>query len=120
MNAKSTTHAHKASDTRSPVARLNDAFRQMPVDGRLAVTAGVIALGNGAVADILLAVASFDAFTPDNDPYGEHDFGAVAWHGTRIFWKIDCYDRTMRFGSPDPADPSVTTRVLTVMLADEY
>lgn len=120
MNAKSTTHAQTASHARSPIARLNDAFRQIPVDGSLAVTAGVIALGNGAVADILLAVASFDAFTPDNDPYGEHDFGAVEWNGTRIFWKIDYYDRVMQFGSPDPADPSVTTRVLTVMLADEY
>ena len=120
MNAKSTTHAHKASDTLCPIARLNDAFRQMPVDGRLAITAGVIALGNGALSDILLTVASFDAFTPGNDPYGEHNFGAFEWHGKRIFWKIDCYDRTMRFGSPDPADPSVTTRVLTVMLAEEY
>ena len=120
MNAKSTVHARNAADARSPIARLNDAFRLMPADGRLAVTAGVIALGNGAVADILLAVASFDAFTPDNDPYGEHDFGAVAWNGARIFWKIDYYDRAMRFASPDPADPSVTTRVLTVMLADEY
>lgn len=120
MNAKSTTHARNAADARSPIAHLNDAFRRKPVDGRLMVTAGVIALGEGALADILPAVASFDAFTPDNDPYGEHDFGAVEWHGTRIFWKIDCYDRTMRFGSPDPADPSVTTRVLTVMLAGEY
>lgn len=120
MNAKSTTHAHTASNARSLIACLNDAFRQMPVDGRLMITAGVIALGNGAVSDILLAVASFDAFTPDNDPYGEHDFGAVEWNGTRIFWKIDCYDRTMRFGSPDRADPSVTARVLTIMLASEY
>lgn len=120
MNAKSTTHAHCAADKRSTIARLNDTFRQMPVDGRLAITAGVIALGNGAVADILLTVARFDAFTPDNDPYGEHDFGAVEWNVARIFWKIDYYDRAMRFGSPDPADPSVTTRVLTVMLADEY
>ena len=26
--------------------------------------------------DILQKVRSFDQFTEDNDPYGEHDFGA--------------------------------------------
>ena len=63
---------------------------------------------------------AFDTFTSDNDPYGEHDFGTIEWRGTRLFWKIDCYDPDMRFGSSDPADPSVTARVLTIMLAEEY
>ena len=31
-----------------------------------------------------------------------------------------CYDRATEFGSPDPTDPAVTTRVLTIMRADEY
>jgi hypothetical protein len=30
------------------------------------------------------------------------------------------YDRKTEFGSSDPADPAVTTRVLTIMRADEY
>jgi Protein of unknown function (DUF3768) len=63
---------------------------------------------------------AFDVFTDDNDPHGEHDFGAVDEGGVRCFWKIDCYDRATEFGSPDPADPAVTTRVLTIMRADEY
>jgi hypothetical protein len=36
------------------------------------------------------------------------------------FGRIDYYDRATEMGSPDPADPAVTTRVLTFMLADQY
>ena len=65
-------------------------------------------------------VATFDDFSADNDPHGEHDFGSFDLAGDRFFWKIDYYDPTLEFGSDDPADPSKTTRVLTLMLAAEY
>jgi Protein of unknown function (DUF3768) len=65
-------------------------------------------------------VRAFAAFTEDNDPHGEHDFGIVDNGDVRCLWKIDYYDREMEFMSPDPADPAVTTRILTLMLADEY
>jgi len=70
--------------------------------------------------EIMRRVHTFVAFTPDNDPYCEHDFGSFDYAGKTIFWKIDLYDRDLKFGSPDPADETVTTRVLTVMLAEEY
>lgn len=47
------------------------------------------------------------------------DFGSFEYAGKCIMWKIDYYDQEWS-GSPDPADPAVTTRVLTVMLAEEY
>ena len=50
----------------------------------------------------------------------EHDFGSFTLAGRKFFWKIDAYDIEMQFGSPDPADPAKTTRVLTIMLAEEY
>ncbi|HUB63143.1 MAG TPA: DUF3768 domain-containing protein [Methylocella sp.] len=49
-----------------------------------------------------------------------HDFGSFELAGQRFFWKIDCYDKSLEFGSVDPADPENTTRVLTIMLAEEY
>jgi hypothetical protein len=84
------------------------------------MTAGVIALGQNRQLKILEAVAKFDSFDESNDPYGEHDFGALEVDGERLFFKIDYYDRGLVAHSPDPADASVTTRVLTIMLAEEY
>jgi hypothetical protein len=83
-------------------------------------TAGVSELGVAFSHQALALVRRFDAFTPDNDPHGEHDFGSFTHQGRKLFWKIDYYDKACEFGSEDPADPSKTTRVLTIMLAEEY
>jgi hypothetical protein len=84
------------------------------------ITAGVEAMPDEQRRSLLTKVRAFDTFTEDNDPHGEHDFGAVDEDGVRFLWKVDHYDRAIEFGSPDPADPAVTTRVLTIMRADEY
>lgn len=102
------------------IRELNDRLRQSLAGGVLVMTAGVIALGHDHQRKILEALATFDSFDEGNDPYGEHDFGALEVEGERLFWKIDYYDRSLSARSPDPTDPSVTTRVLTVMLAEEY
>ncbi|WP_430386731.1 DUF3768 domain-containing protein [Blastomonas fulva] len=99
---------------------LNDELRRCRRGGQMFITQGVCSLGQDLMPQVVIEVAQFEAFTPDNDPHGEHDFGALEVSGHRIFWKIDYYDHDMEFGSSDPADPSVTTRVLTVMLASEY
>jgi hypothetical protein len=99
---------------------LNDHLRESLAGGVLVMTAGVIALGHARQLNILQAVAAFNAFDESNDPYGEHDFGALEIEGERLFWKIDYYNRDLSAHSPNPADPSVTTRVLTLMLAEEY
>ena len=108
------------SDSAQRVRQLNDAFRSSFVGGVVVVTAGVEALPRERRASLLANVRAFEGFTDDNDPHGEHDFGVVEHGSVRCFWKIDYYDRDMELMSPDPADPAVTTRVLTVMLVDEY
>ena len=111
------------STTVSPAERiraLNDDFRRTFVGGMVMITTGIEAMPVERRRSLLAKVRAFDAFTDDNDPHGEHDFGAVDEGDVRCFWKIDYYDREMEMLSPDPADPSVTTRVLTVILADEY
>lgn len=99
---------------------LNDAFRQSLAGGRVCLTAGVLALPGAEQARLIDEVRRFDAFDAGNDPNGEHDFGALALGTERYFWKIDYYDAAFTFASPDPADPTLTRRVMTIMRADEY
>ena len=107
------------------IQRLNDIFRcaacgSKIVSGEIVATDGVLSLGENFLARAILAVKSHNNFTPGNDPYGKHDFGAFTIDSKRLFWKIDYYDRKFEFGSPDPADPEITRRVLTILLASEY
>jgi hypothetical protein len=99
---------------------LNDNFRSTFLGGRVLTTAGVAELPVDTKARLLLAVQSFSNFTNDNDPHHEHDFGEIELEGERYFFKLDYYDLDCRFGSEDPSDPTQTTRVMTIMRADEY
>jgi Protein of unknown function (DUF3768) len=84
------------------------------------LTVGVAALGDEAVARIFKAIAVYDDFCHENDPHEEHDFGAFEVDGHTIFFKINYYDPTLTCRSSDPADPMVTERVITIMVAKEY
>ncbi len=101
------------------ICALNDAFRHSFIGGRVVVTAGVGGLADRVRGAVIAGVRAFDGFDPGDDPYGEHDLGALTVEGERICWKIDTYDRSLRLHSPDAADPAVTVRVLTIMLASE-
>jgi hypothetical protein len=113
------------TDQSARIAELNDRFRQgdRSIPGRIVQTIGIETL----ICDdpsksifLLAAIRSFDRFTADNDPHGEHDFGSLEFECEKLFWKIDYYDPSLEFGSQDPADPGKTHRVLTIMLAAEY
>ena len=84
------------------------------------MTQGVMSMGPEGVVGVMLAVAKANDFNEANDPYGEHDFGAVTVSGQRVFWKIDYYDQSLSSQAVDPSDANECVRVLTIMLAEEY
>lgn len=119
-----TDTSNNACNPKDRIRALNDRYRRNPiasgVPGKLVVTCGVRALPPERQAAIISRVQSFDTFTEENDPNGEHDFGAFDSGDQKIFWKIDYYDRELAYASEDPAVPEKTVRVLTILLADEY
>jgi hypothetical protein len=81
------------------------------------ITQGVQALPD--VLGLVRAVQAYNRFTPDNDPYGERDFGGINWHDDTVaLWKIDYYDQALEYGE-DALSPDCR-RILTIILASEY
>jgi Protein of unknown function (DUF3768) len=81
------------------IAEMNDRFRMnfyvpyfgpREVPGHILCSRSIAPLPPETQICIWAEVANFDAFTEDNDPHGEHDFGAFDMAGEKIFWKIDC------------------------------
>ena len=126
-----------AREQTARIARLNDLARKaMGVACTAVATVGFRSLPEADQSRVRELIETYDAFDEDNDPHGERDFGTIYQLGDgrwtterlrsrhdereRVFWKLDYYDRQMRFASEDAANPAVTRRVLTIMLADEY
>ncbi|MGB3316254.1 MAG: DUF3768 domain-containing protein, partial [Albidovulum sp.] len=106
---------------RMRVRELNDRFRAEGLgNGSVMLTIGVRERSRDFVMQAASAVKAFSAFTGDNDPWSEHDFGSVEVDGEKIFWKIDYYTPDLTAGSENPANEGETHRVLTIMLASEY
>ena len=97
------------------IARLNDALRKAGEGGTIMVTQSVMALNGFDRSALIAALASYDGFDADNDPHGERDFGDFSLFHTDLYFKIDYFDLDLKLGSDDPADASITCRVLTVM-----
>ncbi|MEP3072494.1 DUF3768 domain-containing protein [Maricaulis sp.] len=102
------------------IRELNDDLRIKGEGGQMFMTQGVKEKGEVFYTAAVHALRVYDDFTSENDPYGDHDFGRFVIQGEALLWKIDYYDENMEFGSDDPSNPDKTTRVLTLMLANEY
>jgi Protein of unknown function (DUF3768) len=103
------------------IAELNDQFRQHNLGHgqvRIAPMVGMMPIEQQKA--LLAMVRSFNDFNEGNDPYGEHDFGAIEFQGGEYFWKFDYFDNSYEYGSEDPANSAITRRVLTIMHSSEY
>lgn len=107
-------------DITRKIRELNDTLRTTFTGGILVMTRGVATLTLATRLALLDRVQKFDAFDEGNDVHAEHDFGHVDLDGERYFFKIDYLDRSMESGSPDPSDPRVTKRIITLMRSEEY
>jgi hypothetical protein len=81
------------------------------------ITPEVSYLPQDQLEELITKVRELDDFTPENDPYSEHNFGKVAQDDVNYFWKINYYDLDFESRTVDPADPVKTRRVLILMKA---
>lgn len=102
------------------IRKLNDHFRFLMMGGRICLTEGIAEMELESQRVVLEKVRLFQDFDKANDPYGEHDFGAIEHDGEKVFFKVDYYNKELDGGSEDPANPDLTTRIMTVMFANEY
>ena len=107
-------------DRNTKIGALNDNLRKHGIGGLYVITRGVAAKDEFTRIQVFLEIALEAEFNNENDPFNEHDFGKVEYEEDTYFWKIDYYDLDLQFASKDPSNPEITTRVMTVMLAEEY
>lgn len=102
------------------IRALNDKLRKTGIGGKIMMTPGINGLEAQTRSRVFMAIRRFDDFNEDNAPFGTHEFGGIETDGVKAWFKVDCYDKDMQYGSEDPSDPDVTTRVMTVLLPEEY
>ena len=76
---------HNVDRTTQFIALLNDQARITLTNCKLIITLGIDLLGDEAMDRILHLVMRFDDFSERNDPFGEHDFGAVEYESNTVF-----------------------------------
>ncbi|WP_103727512.1 DUF3768 domain-containing protein [Novosphingobium sp. HII-3] len=107
------------------IARLNDRARHgLDRSAKVVMTSNLLAhLSDGTLPGQVMAQAKVMraarrcTFKPDSP---ERDFAALEIDGVPAFVKIDYFDPDLQFGSEDPADASVTRRVVTIMAREDY
>lgn len=107
------------------IARLNDRCRLgFDRTAKIVITRTAMAtIGGDAAASQIMAQARVmqqlrrHAFADGDKEL--RDRGSFEIECTEIYFMIDAYDLALEWGSENPADASVTRRVLTVMLRED-
>lgn len=107
-------------DKLARIRELNDKLRTTGIGGKIMMTRSVANLPEFIRHRALKLMREFDDFNLNNDPHHEHDCFSFKESGYTFMVKIDYYDKSLEFGSEDPANPDVTTRVCNLMLAEDY
>ncbi len=104
-------------DRTARICALNDNLRTTFGGGKVMLSASVTEMGHELKAAALMEMRKFTAFDGGNDPHRGHDFGAFEIGHYRFLFKIDLYEEPdVKNANGEP----VVTRVLTIMLAEEY
>ena len=120
---------YTSAERAKTIAEHNDRFRNtwaadFTISGQIVMTQAVAALCPAWMVRMMQAIQHFDDFTEDNDPYGDHSFGAVEitiGDDTKTIWfKIDLYDLNLEYGAEDPTDLDQTKRVMTILFPSDY
>ena len=123
MNSDDVQYIRKIADLNDQLRKdvfTGNMLKKQNLKNKLVLTPGIAGLNLKDKEKIFASVKYYGNFTKDNNPWGEKDFGAFNFKKEKYNWKIDYYDNTMSFHSPDKTDPDKTVRVLTIMKASEY
>ena len=118
--------AQKSNGRARCIAALNDQLRREPMNrglGQVLLSSGIAAQSEALKCKVLAAIAALTPkdFKKGNDPYGERDFNSFSVDGRLCLFKIDYFAKDdLRRSAEDPSDEVRTTRVMTIMFADEY
>lgn len=116
------------------ISTLNDVYRLNLIEFGVITTPKVNMLSINLRYHLFNAVINYNDFPVENDPYLEHDFGALILvngkflnktsvkdndAGETYYFKFDYFDENLEYGSEDPTDILKTKRILTIMHSSE-
>lgn len=96
---------------------LNDKLRREMPHGSVIIRGGAKQFSNDQLFALTKLIQDYDDFLPDKEADDLHDFGALAFQGVDIVWRIEAVH--VEHAACSGTSPTVQ-RHLIVMLVDEF